>query len=189
MVTLLCAWVILIFVGTESLINSLGEERASFSMSLASDMMGALAGVSLALQVDTLLEEGRNKKKRQTIITDLKIELRRALEAVVVTKGNILPMDNWKSCVSSGELRLLTPEQRSRLSEVYYRIEVQNYESTRVADARDKALSLPQLELDIPPFREYNAVRAFWQQLSTRNTEMEKETTFIIEEALKWLGT
>jgi len=92
------------------------------------------------------IEDGRSRKK---LYRDIKRELEQCsvilqgIERYLVKesdydiylqKGNLLPMDIWKSGVSSGSLRLIPYDHKTKFAEIYFRIESHNNDAEKVRE-------------------------------------------------------
>jgi len=126
-------------------------------------------------------KDRRNKKK-------LKQNLRNELVSCISQlkgKGMLLPTIMWDSTVTSGDVKLLTFDERTRLSSVYFEIGNHNYEAKRVRDSAVVAQTGPRdVILD-----GMSAPQAYWKQLSKALLENEEILKQRISELLNesWL--
>ena len=96
--------------------------------------LGVVGGLATQRVYDWLKDE-RNKK---TLKENLKNELENCME-LLSGQGNLLPIMMWNSIVTSGDVKLLSFDERNKLSRIYFEIDNHNYEAKRVRDSAVEA--------------------------------------------------
>ncbi|MGD2066558.1 MAG: hypothetical protein PVI43_05250 [Candidatus Bathyarchaeota archaeon] len=91
-------------------------------------------GVLFAFLIDRLWTRHKDRGSRKKLKQELKDELTRCSN-LLVGKGNLLPVDIWKSSVFSGSLKLLKQEFKLKLASIYFNIDCHNYTAEKVWDA------------------------------------------------------
>jgi hypothetical protein len=128
--------------------------------------LGVIGGLAAQRLYDWLKDEG-NKK---TLKESLKNELEKCIE-LLTGQGNLLPTMMWNSTVTSGDVKLLSFNDRTKLSQIYFNIENHNYEAKRVRDIavmvnkRGSGGSLDKLNID---------AEAYWKKLSVILSQQER---------------
>ena len=92
--------------------------------------LGVIGGLAAQRLYDWLKDEGDKK----TLKENLKNELEKCVE-LLTGKGNLLPTIMWSSTVASGDAKLLSFNDRTKLSSTYFEIDNYNYEAKRVRDS------------------------------------------------------
>lgn len=92
--------------------------------------LGVVGGLAAQRLYDWLKDEGNKKKLKE----NLRNELERCIE-LLTEKGNLLPTIMWNSTVTSGDVKLLSFTDRTKLSTIYFEIANYNYEAKRVRDS------------------------------------------------------
>jgi len=77
-----------------------------------------------------------HKKNLRSLKTEL-TECRKSL----IGKGYLLNDSFWKSTLASGDIKLLTYDQRTKIGTVYVQVDNYNYEAKRTRDASARAAS------------------------------------------------
>lgn len=96
-------------------------------------------------------------------------------------KGLLLPTKMWNSTVTSGDVKLLSFDERTQLSSLYFEIENHNYEAKRVRDDAVVARTGPRRVI----MKGMDQARAYWERLSKALLENEKILKQRISELLK----
>jgi len=97
-------------------------------------VIGPFFGVLGAFVLERLYSWYRDSQNEKKLKESLRSELEKCL-ALLTGKGNLLPVMMWNSTVTSGDVKLLSYDERTRLSGVYFEIENHNYEAKRVRDS------------------------------------------------------
>ncbi|MDH5732478.1 MAG: hypothetical protein OEY88_01665 [Candidatus Bathyarchaeota archaeon] len=138
--------------------------------------LGVLAAFGLGRLWDWI-KDRRNKGK-------LKENLRNELEKcmnLLTGEGKLLPTMMWNSTVTSGDVKLLSFDERTNLSSVYFDIENHNYEAKRVRDSAVIAQTGPR-----DSTRDGKKAAIWhWERLSKALIENEKVLKQQISELLK----
>jgi hypothetical protein len=108
---------------------------------IGSLILGPLVGVLVAYQI--------NEWRREKLAHDRKIFFKNLLleevcESIALLEGNrtnLIPVDGWNSLVNSGDVALFK-DQAIRLSDVYFKIQMHNYEATRTRDALEAEITI-----------------------------------------------
>ena len=91
--------------------------------------LGVVGGLGAQRLYDWFKDDGNKKKLKE----NLKNELEQSME-LLIEQGNLLPTMMWNSTVTSGDVKLLSFNERTRLSQIYFNIDNHNYEAKRVRD-------------------------------------------------------
>jgi hypothetical protein len=119
--------------------------------------LGVVGGLASKGLYDYFKDAGNKKKLKE----NLKNELENCLE-LLTEKGNLLPIMMWNSTVTSGDVKLLSFDERNKLSKIYFEIDNYNYEAKRVRDSAVVASTGDyRVTLDGRP-----EAKAYWHQLS-----------------------
>ena len=97
-------------------------------------IIGPFLGVGLAFLSQRLYDWSRDRKNRKKLKENLKTELKTCIDRLT-EKGNLLPTTMWNSTVTSGDVKLLSFDEKTHLSSIYFEIENHNYEAKRVRDS------------------------------------------------------
>jgi hypothetical protein len=96
-------------------------------------VLGPFLGVLAAFGLQRAYDRYRDRQNRRKIKKNLQNELNSCI-AQLTGKGMPLPLTMWNATVTSGEARLLSFDERTRLSSVYFEISNHNDEAKRVND-------------------------------------------------------
>jgi hypothetical protein len=119
--------------------------------------LGVIGGLASKGLYDYIKDAGNKKKLKE----NLKNELENCTE-LLTGQGNLLPIMMWNSTVTSGDVKLLSFNERNKLSRIYFEIDNHNYEAKRVRDSAVVAKTGGyDVTLDGRPEAE-----AYWHQLS-----------------------
>jgi hypothetical protein len=142
-------------------------------------------GILTAFGLRRLWDWRKDNQNRKKLKESLKNELQGCI-GLLVGKGMLLPTIMWNSTVTSGDVKLLSYNWRTRLSSVYFEIENHNYEAKRV---RDSAIVAQTGSRDII-LDGQKAPLWHWHALSKRLYENEKILKQRISKLLKepWWG-
>jgi len=91
-------------------------------------VVGPFLGVIGGFAVERAITWYRNKVNRIKLKENIRAELDRCVKSLT-GKGNLLPTTMWNSTVATGDLKLLSFFQRTKLSMIYFDIENFNYEA------------------------------------------------------------
>jgi len=94
----------------------------------------AFFGVLTAFILERLYSSYKDGQNRQKLKENLKGELERCM-TLLTGKGNLLPTAMWNSTVTSGDVKLLSFDKRTKISSIYFEIDNHNYEAKRVRDS------------------------------------------------------
>jgi len=147
-------------------------------------VIGPFFGVLGAFALQRLYGWYRDSQNEKKLKESLRSELERCL-ALLTGKGNLLPVMMWNSAVSSGDVKLLSYDERTQLSGVYFEIENHNYEAKRVRDSAIVAQTGPRDVI----LNGKKASLAYWVKSSEALRENEGNLKQRISELLKasWL--
>jgi hypothetical protein len=90
-------------------------------------------GVLVAFIIQWAWVRNENTSSKEKLLKDINKELTSCSQRLV-GEGNLLPIDIWKSAVSSGSLKLISHDHKFELASIYFRIECHNYEAEKVRD-------------------------------------------------------
>jgi len=96
--------------------------------------LGVIGGLAAQRLYDWIKDEGNKRKLKE----NLKNELEKCIE-LLTGQGNLLPIMMWNSTVTSGDVKLLSFDERNKLSRIYFEIANHNYEAKRVRDSAVEA--------------------------------------------------
>jgi len=91
-------------------------------------------GVLGAFILERLYSWYKDTQNENKLKESLRSELEKCL-ALLTGQGNLLPTMMWNSAVTSGDVKLLSYNERTQLSGFYFEIENHNYEAKRVRDS------------------------------------------------------
>jgi hypothetical protein len=97
-------------------------------------VIGPFFGVLGAFILERLYGWYKDTQNENKLKESLRGELEKCL-ALLTGQGNLLPIMMWNSAVTSGDVKLLSYDERNQLSGVYFEIENHNYEAKRVRDS------------------------------------------------------
>jgi len=100
---------------------------------------------------------------------------------LLTEQGNLLPTMMWSSTVASGDVKLLSFNDRTKLSSIYFEIDNYNYEAKRV---RDGAVMAQTGSHDII-LNGMTAAMAYWTKLSKNLIGIDNKLKEKISELLK----
>jgi len=138
--------------------------------------LGVIGGLAAQRLYDWLKDEGNKKKLKE----NLKNELEKCVE-LLTEQGNLLPTMMWSSTVASGDVKLLSFNDRTKLSSIYFEIDNYNYEAKRV---RDGAVMAQTGSHDII-LNGMTAAMAYWTKLSKNLIGIDNKLKEKISELLK----
>jgi hypothetical protein len=98
-----------------------------------SELIGTLAGIVIGFGLDRTYTALKRRKDRKELKQNLKQELERCNQ-LLTGMGNLLPTIMWTSTITSGDIGLLSFNDRTILSSLYFEIDNHNYEAKRVRD-------------------------------------------------------
>ena len=147
-------------------------------------VIGPFFGVLGAFVLERLYSWYRDSQNEKKLKESLRSELERCL-ALLTGKGNLLPVMMWNSAVTSGDVKLLSYDERTQLSGVYFEIENHNYEAKRVRDSSVVARTGPRRII----VEGMDQAEMYWIGLSKALSEREENLKQMISELLKasWL--
>ena len=76
----------------------------------------------------------KDSQNRKKLKESLKNELEKCM-SLLKGEGMLIPTKMWNSTVTSGDVKLLSFNERTQLSSIYFEIENHNYEAKRVRDS------------------------------------------------------
>jgi len=131
-------------------------------------ILGPFFGVLLAFAIERGYGRYRDRANRKKVKTNLKSELEKC-KCLLTGQGNLLPTEMWNSTITTGDTKLLSFDERGKLSSVYFEINKHNYEAKRVRDSSVVAQTGPHHTIhDGKP-----AAEAYWTKLSQRLRQQE----------------
>lgn len=92
--------------------------------------LGVLGGLGSERLYDWIKDRETRSKLKQSIRNELETCM-----SLLTGKGNLLPTTMWNSTVTSGDVKVLSFDDRKHLSSMYFEIENHNYEAKRVRDS------------------------------------------------------
>lgn len=122
----------------------------------------------------------KDNQNRKKLKESLKNELETCM-SLLTGEGMLLPTMMWNSTVTSGDVKLISYDERTQLSSVYFEIENHNYEAKRVRDSSIVAHTGPR-DLILDGKR---ASLAYWEALSQRLYKNEETLKQRISKLLK----
>lgn len=153
-----------------------------------------LFGVLLAFLIQRIWTACEESKDRHTFLHIIKKELEKC-SILLKGEGNLLPIDMWKSAISTGSLRLIPYGTKISLAEIYFRIECHNYEAGKVRDISILSATTkekPKAKIDAKLGKTKVSVQTPWthaellhSELSTRMRKSEQALRKDIDELLK----
>ena len=102
----------------------------------APEFFAVLLAFITGIGTDRLVEERRNRQERKALLNALRIELE-AIKEIAITRRERLYPDEWDSAISSGQLRLLSFQQKKKLAKIFRFITEIDYERRLVKDAEE----------------------------------------------------
>jgi hypothetical protein len=134
-------------------------------------VVGPFLGVIGGFASERAIVWYKNKVNRTKLKENIRDELTRCIERLS-GEGNLLPTTMWNSTMATGDLKLLSFSQRTKLSAIYFDIENHNSEAKRVRDGAVIAKTGPQNVriVGIGSLAEY-----YWKELSKQLIIAEKD--------------
>ena len=131
--------------------------------------VGPFLGVLGAFALERSYTWYKDRRNRRRLKESLKNELERCTN-LLTGEGNLIPTMMWNSMVTSGDVQLLSFDERTRLASLYFEIDNYNYEAKRVRDSSVIARtgSRHSIRNGMP------AAMAYWKRLSEALLEREK---------------
>jgi len=145
-------------------------------ISLLPQLLVTFSGVFLAFLFDRLIDWNNRKRNKKNLLRDLHDELKE-IRGKLRGQVFLLYPDIWDSAISSGQIRLLTSEQVTKLATVYRFIKGTDYEAMRVRDAKEDS----ERESNV---RTLNRLRELLIAHKSRESNCRKRIDAILQE--KW---
>lgn len=140
----------------------------------------AFLGVFAAFALQRAYSWYRDNETRKKLKESLRTELKQCISRLN-GEGLLLPIAMWHSTVTSGDVKLLSFNERTQLAAIYFKIENHNYEAKRVRDSEVVGQTAPgRVIVD-----GMSPQRARWNRLRNALREEEKILKEKIEEFLK----
>jgi len=147
-----------------------------------SGLIAGIFGILIGFQLDRVSDVDKDNQRKEDFLSLLHEELLRIKNYLNQRKNGVFPFytDIWDSIVSSGLIRLLTIEQISKLSKLYWEIRDVSYEAGWVYRSIKKLGQTPIINTEERSFIENNVIddRDFHK---TRMNDLSKH----IDEVLK----
>lgn len=153
----------------------------SFLTSWTAGISGILIGFALDRRIERAKDD-RIKRDFLKLIHNELIEIRGKIPPQTKSVLMLYP-DVWVSLISSGVVRLLSPEQVTKLSKVYKSIEGTQYEAEWVRRAIEEFNNVPESEDERRQWLR-NRYQVLWDRHLERGKELSKEIGDLIQE--KW---
>lgn len=100
---------------------------------IAGPLVGAFVGVLLGFKLNDNHRKRLDHERRLFFKNLLLNEVKKSIE-LLGGAVNVIPLDAWNSLVNSGDIALFK-DKAIKLSDIYFKIQVYNYEAKRVRDA------------------------------------------------------
>jgi hypothetical protein len=104
---------------------------------MAELVVGPFLGVIGAFAAQRAYDKYKSSQERSKLKQNIKSELEHCI-TLLSGKGNLIPNSMWNSAISSGDIALLSFDDRSKLSLLYFEINNHNYDAGRVLDVAVK---------------------------------------------------
>jgi len=115
---------------------------------IGSLIVGPLVGVLAAYQINEWRRENLDRDRKKFFNNLLFEEISKSIILLKANKTNLIPIDGWNSLVNSGDVALFK-DQAIQFSDVYFKIQMHNYEATRTRDALEAEISIPKFKQDL----------------------------------------
>jgi len=112
---------------------------------IGSLIIGPLVGVLAAYQINEWRRWKLDQDRKKFFKNLLFEEVKKSITLLKQNKTNLIPIDGWNSLVNSGDVALFE-DQAIQLSDVYFKIQMHNYEATRTRDALEAEISIPKFK-------------------------------------------
>ncbi|UCE28567.1 MAG: hypothetical protein JSV85_04610 [Candidatus Bathyarchaeota archaeon] len=142
--------------------------------------MESFLGILAAFGLRSWWEWRRDNQNRKKLRATVKNELQKCA-SLLKGKGMLLPTMMWDSTITSGDVKLLSYGERTKLSSIHFEIENHNYEAKRV---RDSAITAQTGSRDVILDGQKASIW-LWQRLSKRFYNNEKTLRQKISELLE----
>jgi hypothetical protein len=143
-----------------------------FIIILVGPLVGAFAGVYLSFRKNNKHQEEMDHDKKLLLLKILRHEVKKCIELLQESSGNLIPMDAWNSIIYSGNIVLFEHFQAAELGDIYSDIENYNYEAKRTRDAAERSNSVAEPSwrkgsVEPTDHRNWILIREHWENLSS----------------------
>jgi hypothetical protein len=109
-------------------------------------IIGPLVGVLVAYQINEWRRESLAFERKQFFKNLILKEVGESIALLKSNRTNLIPADGWNSLVNSGDVALFK-DHAIKFSNLYFKIQMHNYEAIKTRDALESEISSPKFRL------------------------------------------